>query len=689
MDPRARIEELRRELHEQNRRYYVDHAPVISDERYDELMRELEVLERDHPEYDDPSSPTHSIGSDVAVKTDAVQLEMGFPDAAVTNIGDSPREFRKRPHAEPMLSIANTYSAEEILDFDRRVREELGELVIEYSCEIKIDGVALELVYENGILVAGVTRGDGFVGDDVTENVRLIRTIPHHIQNLPGNCIIRGETYIERAEFDAINERARDAGLKTFANPRNLASGSIKALDRNLLEGRNLNFFPYGVVCGSWTEDSLHDRLKKLTNYGFTVNPHIEKRAGAESLLGYIDYVESIRDTLPYDIDGVVIKVDSIQRFRRLGATAKSPRGAVAYKYRARQAETVVLRIVYQVGRTGRVTPVAELEPVFLAGSTISRATLHNELEIARKDIRERDSVIIEKGGDVIPKVVSVVMDKRPPDSTPAVFPTECPSCGSPLVREEDEADKRCINASCPAVVENGILHFVSRNAMNIEGMGPSLVAQLLASGLVHTLDDLYSLTIDTLAGLDRMGEKSATNIVTAIAASKVTRTLAHLLFALGIRHVGSGAARTLAVRFSSLDALMAADEDTLLSVEDVGPVVARSIRDFFANEANRALIERLRAHGLPFTQEATAPAENSFFSGGTFVLTGTLSTLTRERASELIISLGGAVSSSVSKKTTAVIAGVDPGSKLEKARALGVRVMDEKEFSDMLGEGK
>ncbi len=685
-NPRKRIEELRRELDEHNRLYYVEHAPVIPDERYDGLMKELELLERDHPEFSDPSSPTRRVGSDVVIHAGVVQLEMGLPDAPVKT-GETPlREFRKRAHTEPMLSIANTYSAEEVRDFDRRIREELGEDIVEYSCELKIDGVALELVYEDGVLTAGVTRGDGVVGDDVTGNVRLIRTIPHRIHNLPGVCTIRGETYIERAEFDAINERARDAGLKTFANPRNLAAGSIKALDRSLLEGRSLNFFPYGAVCESWTGDSLHKRLEQLAGLGFTVNPHIEKRAGSDRLLDYIDYIEGIRDSLPYDIDGVVIKVDSLERFRALGATAKSPRGAVAFKYRARQAETVVRRIVYQVGRTGRVTPVADLEPVFLAGSTISRATLHNELEIARKDIRERDTVVIEKGGDVIPKVVSVVLDKRPADSVPAAFPSECPACGSALVREVDEADIRCINASCPAVVENGILHFVSRNAMNIEGMGPALVAQLLAAGFVHTLDDLYSLTADTLAGLERMGEKSAANIVEAIAASKRSRTLAHLLFALGIRHVGSGAARTLAGRFGSLDMLMAADGDTLIMVEDVGPVVARSIRDFFANGANRALIGRLREHGLPFSQETVAPAPDTFFSGKTFVLTGSLSSMTREQAAERIIALGGSVSSSVSKKTAAVIAGADPGSKFDKADALGVSIMGEREFLDLLG---
>lgn len=397
--------------------------------------------------------------------------------------------------------------------------------------------------------------------------------------------------------------------------------------------------------------------------------------------MDYIGRIGSLRDTLPYDIDGVVIKVDSIGQFQRLGTTVKSPRGAVAFKYRARQAETVVRRIVFQVGRTGRVTPVADLEPVFLAGSTISRATLHNEQEIARKDIREGDAVIIEKGGDVIPKVVSVVKDRRPPDSEPVRFPGRCPVCGSPLARHEEEVDIRCVNAACPAVVENSILHFASRNAMNIEGMGPALVGQLMKANLVRDYADLYSLTEGNLAPLERMGEKSAANIVAAIGGSRA-RTLANLLFALGIRHVGAGSARVLAGRFGSLDSLMEADPETLQAVEDVGPVVARSIGEFFRNDANRALIGRLRAHGLPFAQERRQAADaDGFFAGKTFVLTGALSSMAREEASGLIVARGGKVTSSVSKKTDFVVAGADPGSKLEKANDLGVAVLDEQEF--------
>jgi len=666
MDPKDRIETLRREISEHNRLYYEENSPVISDEEYDALVKELERLEREHPEYAAPESPTMRVGSDLVVVPGDLVLV---------------REFRKRPHTEPMLSISNTYSEEELFDFDRRVRTDLEGEPVSYSCEPKIDGVALELVYENGGLVAGVTRGDGFVGDEVTENVRLIRSIPQRIEGVPGEFVVRGEAYLERAEFDAINERRRGEGLKTFANPRNLAAGSVKALDRGLLEGRGLKFFPYGALGPVGSGDSLHERLERLRGLGFTVNPHIERHETPVAIIDYIGKIERVRDTLPYDIDGVVIKVDSVEQFRRLGTTAKSPRGAVAFKYRARQTETVIRRIVFQVGRTGRVTPVADLEPVFLAGSTISRATLHNEQEIARKDIREHDAVIIEKGGDVIPKVVSVVFGKRPLDSEPVRFPDRCPACGSPLVRHEEEVDIRCVNAACQAVVENSILHFASRNAMNIEDMGPALVEQLMETGLVRDYADLYSLEAGRLAALERMGDRSAANIIAAVEGSK-TRPLAHLLFALGIRHVGTGSARVLAERFGSLDSLMEADAETLQSVEDVGPVVARSIREFFQNEANRSLVERLRVHGLTFVQESPKTSgTEEFFAGKTFVLTGVLSSMTREAASELIIARGGKVTTSVSKKTDFVIAGADPGSKLDKANTLGVAVLDEAGF--------
>lgn len=662
MDPRERIEQLREEIAEHNRLYYEENRPVIPDEEYDVLLKELETLEREHPDLASPESPSLLVGSDLT------------------------RQFRKREHIEPMLSIGNTYNEEEVVEFDRRVRRELAGETVEYSCEPKIDGVALELVYEDGGIVAGVTRGDGFIGDDVTPNLRFISSIPGRVDGVPGEFMVRGEVYLERAEFEKINEHRREAGLKIFANPRNLAAGSIKALDQSLLEGRALCFFPYGTVGAINGEDSQHRRLLRLRELGFTINPHIERQGSVEGLMDYIGRIEVLRDRLPYDIDGVVIKVDSLDQFRRLGTTAKSPRGAIAFKYRARQAETVIRRIIFQVGRTGRVTPVADLEPVFLAGSTISRATLHNEQEIARKDIREHDTVIIEKGGDVIPKVVEVIKEKRPGDSEPVRFPENCPVCASPLVREGEEVDYRCVNVACPAVVENSILHFASRNALNIEGMGPALVVQLMQSGLVHDYADLYALTREQLEGLERMGAKSAQNILDAIEGSR-RRTLSHLIFGLGIRHVGTGTARTLAGHFGSLDSIMTADRETLQAVSDIGPIAAESIRDFFDNERNRALVECLRRYGLPFTQERAIVAESGFFAGKTFVLTGTLPTMTREQASEIILSRGGKVTSSVSKKTDYVLAGADAGSKLEKARTLGVRVIDEEEFQARVRE--
>ena len=685
MDARERIETLRREIAGHNNSYYVLAQPVITDREYDALVRELERLERENPDMASPESPTQKVGSDMTLPLfpEEIPVTPNSLGVEVSEVGN------KRPHREPMLSISNTYNEEEVREFDRRVRKELPGETVEYSCEPKIDGVALELVYRDGVLEAGVTRGDGVVGDDVTENLGIVSSLPRRIPGISGEFIVRGEAYLERAEFERINEARGEEGLKTFANPRNLAAGSIKALDRTLVESRSLQFFPYSVIADSREENTQHGFLALLKQFGFTVNPFIGKRDSAEGVLEYIRDFEGKRDELPYDVDGVVIKVDTLDQFRRLGNTAKSPRGVIAFKYQARQAETILRGVIFQVGRTGRITPVAELEPVFLAGSTISRATLHNEQEIARKDIRTGDTVVIEKGGEVIPKVVEVKLEKRPPDTEPVRFPENCPVCGSPLVRLETEVDIRCVNASCPAVVENSLIHFASRNAMNIEDLGPKLIGKLMEVGLVHDYADFYALTPDSLENLERMGEKSARNIIDAIEASK-QRTLANLLFALGIRHVGAGTARTLSGRFGDLDAIMSAERDTLQAVEDIGPVVAESIFDFFRNEQNLQLIERLREYCLPFTRERMAEAIiDDFFAGKTFVLTGALSTLTREEAGEQIIASGGKVTSSVSKKTDYVVAGAEPGSKLEKAQKLGVRVLNEEEFMEHLRSGE
>ncbi|MDP2983484.1 MAG: NAD-dependent DNA ligase LigA [Candidatus Latescibacter sp.] len=667
---------MRKTINEHNNRYYVLSQPTISDEEYDALARELETLEKAHPELTSEASPTMQVGSDITIDTDAVSLTMEAPEARVTI-----REFRRREHKVPMLSISNTYTEQELGEFYQRVKRELAGETVSFNCELKIDGVALELIYKNGKLDAAVTRGDGQVGDVVTENVRYIHSIPQVLQTVPPDFEVRGEVYMDREEFEKINRQRREAELKTFANPRNLAAGSLKTLDPTIQENRNLKFFAYGLTTPLPVERSQYIQLLELKNRGFAVNEYLERYDDPAEISGYLKRVESIRDKLPYDIDGVVIKVDTLEQFDRLKTTAKSPRGAIAFKFRARQAETIIRDVIFSVGRTGKVTPVAELDPVFLAGSTISHATLHNEQEIARKDIRIGDTVIIEKGGDVIPKVTTVVKDKRPPHSHPIVYPEQCPVCGSKLVRIEEEVDIRCVNAACPAVVENSILHFASREAMNIEGLGPALVAQLMKTGLVKDFADIYTLTTEQLTALEHMGEKSALNIIGAIETSK-DRDLWHFLFALGIRHVGTRTARVLSERFGSIDKLLEADPGKLQAVADVGPVMADSVYDFFHNQENRALLDRLRGVGLPFESKTPPRAvEEEFFAGKVFVLTGSLSQLTRDDATELIIARGGRVSSSVSKKTDYVVAGAEPGSKYDKARSLGVKIIQEDEF--------
>lgn len=627
MDVRERIEYLRRTIKEHDYRYYVLSRPTISDEEYDALVKELETLEKSHPELAAKESPTMRVGSDLA------------------------REFRKREHRVPMLSITNTYTEKDLGEFYRRVKKELPGETISFNSELKIDGVALELIYNEGKLEAAVTRGDGQVGDEVTENVRYIRSIPQVLSGIPPVFEVRGEVYMDREEFEKINKRRREAEQKTFANPRNLAAGSLKALDPTIQENRNLKFFTYGITTPLPVEHSRHAQLLALKILGFSVNEYMEKHNTLPEIMNFIQRIEKIRESLPYDIDGVVVKVDSLDQFDRLKTTAKSPRGAIAFKFRARQAETIIRDVIFAVGRTGKVTPVADLDPVFLAGSTIGRATLHNEQEIARKDIRIGDTVIIEKGGDVIPKVTAVVLEKRPPHSHPIVFPEKCPVCDSTLVRIDEEVDIRCVNAACPAVVENSILHFASREAMNIEGFGPALVSQLMDSKLVKDFADIYTLKTDQIASLERMGEKSASNIISAIEAS-INRDLWHFLFALGVRHVGTRTARLLAERFGSIDALMDADKDKLQKMADVGPVMAESVYDFFHNRENHKLLDRLKSLGLPFESKAPRRViEEEFFAGKAFVLTGSLSKMTRDEATEQIIALGGKISSSVSKK--------------------------------------
>ncbi len=657
MDSKQRIEQLRKEIRKHDYRYYVLADPEISDEEYDALLRELEAMEEEYPEMVTPDSPTQRVSSDLT------------------------KEFPTLLHSSPMLSIANTYSEDEVREFDRRIRGLLRGESVFYTCELKIDGVAVALLYEGGILRAGTTRGDGVSGEEITANVRTIRQIPMKIRGYNGNCEIRGEVYMEDSDFTQMNELREKAEEKIFANPRNATAGSLKLQDPRIVAERPLKFFAYWLAFPEGHIPTQWESLEKLYSMGFPVNKNRTQCASIEEIMAFAADMEQRRDALPYDIDGIVVKVDSLDQHRRLGSTAKNPRGLIAYKFRARQTVTTIRKIKLQIGRTGTVTPVAEFEPVPLAGSTISRATLHNEQEIARKDIREGDTVIIEKGGDVIPKVVEVKIDARPNNSTPFQFPDKCPVCDSPLVRDETEVAVRCVNVSCPAQVEGHIIHFASRDAMDIEGLGPSLVTQLVNSGMVRDYADLYALNFDELASLERMGEKSAANISEALKKSK-DRKLWNLLYGLGIRHVGAGAARVLADMFGSVNAVIEADHETLEATDDIGPVMADSIINFFSNPENRDIIDRLRKHGLPFeAEEREVPAANTFFSGKTFVLTGELEKMTRNEASERIRELGGKVVSSVSKKTDYVIFGSNPGSKYDKAVSLGIAVLNEDEF--------
>ena len=658
MNPKENIVVLRNQIREHDYRYYVLADPVVSDEEYDALMKELETLENAHPGLKTPDSPTMRVGSDLS------------------------KDFPTRIHSSPMLSIANTYNEEEIVDFDRRVRSLLPGEQVRYTCELKIDGIALSLHYEGGSLQTGVTRGDGVSGEDITPNCRTIRSIPLRLLDFDGACEVRGEVFLERESFSTMNDRREKAGEKLFANPRNAAAGSLKLQDPRIVADRPLKYYAYWLSVAGDEIPGQWEKLDRLSTFGFPVNENRRLCHTIRDIMDFAGDMERKRHSFPYDIDGIVIKVDSTGQYDRLGSTAKSPRGVVAYKFRASQAETILEDIITQVGRTGTVTPVAVLKPVALAGSTISRATLHNEQEIARKDIRIGDTVIIEKGGDVIPKIVRVVTEKRPHGAAPYILPDTCPECSSPLVRDESEVAVRCVNASCPALVEGRILHFASREAMNIEGMGPSLVSQLVKAGLVRDYADLYTLNSDELASRESMGEKSAGNFLAALEESR-KRSLSNLIFGLGIRHVGAGAARVLVKTFRSLDSLMNADIESLEGIGDVGPVMAESIRIFFDNQENRAIIERLKHYGLPVeeTGEPDVVAEDTFFSGKTFVLTGTLSSITRSDAGEIIRSRGGKVTSSVSKKTDYVVVGTDPGSKYDKAVALGVTVVSEEEL--------
>jgi len=662
------IEKIRDEIRQHDYRYYVLGEPVISDFEYDRLMKRLADIEKEHPELVTPDSPTHRVG------------------------GEPTKEFPTVRHQVPMLSLDNTYSQDELKEFEKRNQNLLTGEKIEYVAELKFDGIAVSLEYSGGILVRGATRGDGERGDDITANLKTLRSIPLRLRNgkLPKDIEVHGEVYMTKAVFRKLNDEKEAEGEKLFANPRNATAGTLKQQDPAMVSRRNLEFSSYFLrlldpsAAGPGTHlESLH----LLRELGLPVSRHV---ALCRSLWEVIDFCtgwEEKRDTLPYEIDGVVVKVNRLDMQDRLGSTAKSPRWAVAFKFKARQATTVLRAIHLQVGRTGIITPVAVLEPVLLAGSTISRATLHNEDEIKRRDFREGDTVLIEKGGDVIPKVVQVVIEKRPKGADPYRMPRTCPACGSETIRVEGEAALRCENIACSAQVQRRIEHFASRTAMDIEGLGEAIIQQLVESGLVRDYGDLYFLKKDDLAALERMGEKSAQNLVKAVDASKA-RPLDRLIFALGIRHVGSGAASVLAGGFGSLDALRDAREEDLLRFEGVGPVMAESVIQFFRQKSNRDVIEKLRQAGLRLTGEKRK-SRAGIFNGKTFVLTGALSRFTREAASELIEKEGGKVVSSVSRNTDYVLVGENPGSKYTKALDLGVAVMDEDTFVNQISKAR
>jgi DNA ligase (NAD+) len=665
MSAADRITELRALIQYHNERYYVQDNPEITDAEFDALMRELAALEAEHPDLRDPDSPTQRVG------------------------GRPAEGFETVEHLAPMLSLENAYSEEELAEFHARMCRALGRAAdapLDYVAELKIDGVSLALTYEDGRLVRGVTRGDGFRGENVTSNVRVIRSIPSALTGvtLP-RMEVRGEIYLPRAVFLRMNEEREQAGLPLFANPRNAAAGALRTLDSRAVARRGLGAYTYQIVIPAGIDPPVtrhSDALRQLAAWGCPVEEHWEECAGLDALIAFCRRWRDERRALDFETDGVVVKLDDLALRRQLGTTAKFPRWAVAFKFPAEQAVTRLREIKTNVGRTGAVTPYAVLEPVRLSGTLVSMATLHNEQEVARRDIREGDFVRVEKGGDIIPKVLGPVLEKREGDPPKWQMPATCPFCESHLVKPEGEVVWRCENVSCPARIRRGLEHFASRKAMNIEGLGESLVDQLVSSGLVKDYADIYALTVDQVAALERMGKKSASNLIAEIDASR-DRELSRLLYAIGIRHVGEGGARALARAFRSMAVLRAASIEALQVVPDIGPVVAKAVKTFFDEPANAAVIDRLAAAGVRMVDEGAEPATHADLplAGQSFVITGTLDAMSREDAADAIVRLGGKVTGSISRKTSGLVVGRDAGSKLDKARALGVREIDEAAF--------
>lgn len=656
-----RILKLREEIKCHEKKYYVDNDPQVSDYEFDLLVKELKDLEKLYPDLVTPESPTQRVGE---------KPVEGFP--AVT-------------HKLPMLSLDNCFTVEELREFEERTKKLLPEEKIEYVAELKIDGLSISILYRGGKYAQAVTRGDGVRGDDVTSNVKTIRSLPLLV-NDSREIEVRGEVYLPFESFQKINKEQEKQGKPLFANPRNAASGSIRLLDPREVASRKLDAFHYYIYVDGKELPTQWEGLKKLKDLGLKTNPHSRRCSTLDEVIAFWEEWREKRDNLDYDTDGIVVKVNSAEQRRELGTTAKSPRWAISFKFPARQATTRIKDIRVQVGRTGALTPVAVLEPVRLSGTTITRSTLHNEDEIKRKDIRVGDYVLIERSGDVIPKVVSVMKERRTGKEKKFIFPTRCPVCGSSAFRPEGEAISRCTNPSCPAKLRESLLHFASRRAMNIEGLGDALVDQVLEKKLVRAIPDIYSLRYDDLVGLERMGPKSSQNLLGEIENSK-QRDLAALIFALGIRHVGERLAQTLARHFKSFDALAKASSEELTQVEDVGPTVAESIAFFFRQPENLKLLQKLKQAGLNFRAREERRGERPL-EGKTFVLTGILSSFPREEAAKIIESLGGKVASSVSSKTDYLVVGESPGSKLDKARELGISTLSEEQFLKLVGKG-
>ncbi len=659
------IEKLREELRRHEYLYYVQDDPEISDVKFDRMMKELQALEAAHPELVTPDSPSQRVGG-------------------------APRKgFETRRHSPPMMSLDNTYSMEDLEDFDRRVRELSGRDNVEYVAENKFDGLSISLVYEDGLLVRGVTRGDGTTGEDVTANVRTIRSIPLRVDaaelkklRLPENFEVRGEIIMPLRAFEALNERQEAEGGKRFSNPRSAAAGAVRMLDPEITRSRQLDFYGYLLLGNGRVPTKLHsEALEAMQKLHFKISADWRVCRSLDAVKKYIDAWESKREKLPYEIDGIVIKVNDVGQQQELGFTSKAPRWAVAYKYPARQETTIVNDVIFQVGRTGTLTPVAVLEPVQVGGVIVARSTLHNMDEVARLGLHIGDTVIVERAGEVIPHVIKVVKEGNP--RREILVPERCPVCHSRIHKDPEEVAYRCVNASCPAKRRESLLHFAGRHAMNIDGLGDKIVDQLVDKGVVKDVADLYELKLDEVAGLDRMAEKSAQNLLDEIAASK-KNSLARLIYALGMRFVGERTAQLLAEHFASLPKLAEATVEEMEEVGEVGPKVAQSIADFFSESANRKLIQRLKDEGLKMTEKRAQP-EDTRFAGKTFVFTGAMERRSRDEAGAEVTRHGGKVTSSVSKLTDYVVVGADPGSKFEKARSLGVTTLNEAEFDDLI----